>query len=75
MNGPRDRRPFCRTTSSGAESQRDGRSGEAVEFVEELLKAGPIPEREDVARALNAAYIDLGRDEEAAVRKAIGFDG
>jgi len=43
--------------------------------VEELLKAGPIPEREDVARALNAAYIDLGRDEEAAVRKAIGFDG
>jgi Flp pilus assembly protein TadD len=51
-----------------------GRGGRALEFLEEALKAHP--EREDVARALSAAYIDLGRGEEARrLEKLYRFDG
>jgi DNA-binding SARP family transcriptional activator len=53
--------------------RRDRRSGEAVGFLEDALAAHP--EREDVARALYAAYVDLGRGEEARrLAKPYGFD-
>lgn len=66
----------ARTTLAMALAQnrrRDKRSGEAVGFLEDALAAHP--EREDVARALFAAYVDLGRGEEARrLGKSYGFD-
>jgi DNA-binding SARP family transcriptional activator len=51
-----------------------GKGGRALEFLEAALKVHP--EREDVARALYAAYIDLGRGEEARrLAKVYRFDG
>jgi DNA-binding SARP family transcriptional activator len=53
--------------------RRDRRSGEAVGFLEDALAAHP--EREDVARELYSAYVDLGRGEEGRrLAKSYGFD-